>query len=310
MKRKVNKVGQNTLTVSLPSKWVEDNNIKKGDELDIYPKGDTITLSRTSKKRQKKEIIINIDNYNSFALTRHLTILYRMSYDSIILKYSKNSIFSPKKRKDVLLKRQIKKLIDRFMGAEIVAQSAKRTEIECFISEDQPSLEKIEKRIYFLIKETMTEMLESVGQDYKHFHESMYDHHDHISKFINYYLRTLYASGRPKEEKRLGYAVYQVIDKIVDKLRHVDEAINTHGCSPKVKKVLKDIFDYLCEQMLLVNKTEVNSEFIIERYKEVKKVREGHFTVKELRVLMEADLFLNTLNDFSEYVYLRKSLRS
>ncbi|MCK5630481.1 MAG: AbrB/MazE/SpoVT family DNA-binding domain-containing protein, partial [Nanoarchaeota archaeon] len=35
MKRKVNKVGQNTLTVSLPSKWVKKLNIKPGDELEL-----------------------------------------------------------------------------------------------------------------------------------------------------------------------------------------------------------------------------------------------------------------------------------
>ena len=36
MKRKVNLVGQNTLTVSLPTKWARDNGIKKGDEINIF----------------------------------------------------------------------------------------------------------------------------------------------------------------------------------------------------------------------------------------------------------------------------------
>ena len=35
MKRKVNLVGQNTLTVSLPTKWAQEHGIKKGIEVEL-----------------------------------------------------------------------------------------------------------------------------------------------------------------------------------------------------------------------------------------------------------------------------------
>ena len=46
MKRKVNRVGQNTLTVSLPSKWVKENDVKQGDELEIIEEHNKILLSK------------------------------------------------------------------------------------------------------------------------------------------------------------------------------------------------------------------------------------------------------------------------
>ncbi|MEA3430026.1 MAG: hypothetical protein U9R08_02015 [Nanoarchaeota archaeon] len=309
MKRKVNRVGQNTLTVSLPSKWVEENKIEKGNELNINTEGNNITLSKSEIKKKCKEISFNIDNYNYFALNRHLTILYRMDFDRIILTYSNNLILHPKKQKEMSLNKSIIKLIERYIGAEIVSQSTKKTEIECFVTSEILNLQKIEQRIYFLMKQAMNEMINSIGKDYKEFHDTMYNIHDNISKFINYYLRTLYASDKEKEEKKLSYALYQVIDKVVDKLRHIDEAIFTYGCTPKAKKLLKEIFNYFCEQMLLIKQKEVGSDFIQKRYSIVDKVKKTNFTIKELRVIMEADLLLNTINDFSEHVYLRKSLR-
>ena len=48
MKRKVNRVGQNTLTVSLPSKWARKYNIKAGDEI-VVPRKTEHRLSSTGK---------------------------------------------------------------------------------------------------------------------------------------------------------------------------------------------------------------------------------------------------------------------
>ena len=42
MKRKVNRVGANTLTVSLPSKWAMKYGIKAGDEIEGNEEGKKI----------------------------------------------------------------------------------------------------------------------------------------------------------------------------------------------------------------------------------------------------------------------------
>ena len=48
MKRKIVQHGQSTLTLSLPSKWVKKNNIKKGQLLDVNvsEKGLLISLDK------------------------------------------------------------------------------------------------------------------------------------------------------------------------------------------------------------------------------------------------------------------------
>ena len=42
MKRKINAVGTGTLTVSLPNKWAQKYNLKKGDELNVAEEGGSL----------------------------------------------------------------------------------------------------------------------------------------------------------------------------------------------------------------------------------------------------------------------------
>ncbi|MDP7323990.1 MAG: AbrB/MazE/SpoVT family DNA-binding domain-containing protein [Candidatus Woesearchaeota archaeon] len=56
MKRKVNLVGINTLTVSLPSKWVKEHNIRKGDELEMRSENDSLIIGGSYKTQKKKRL--------------------------------------------------------------------------------------------------------------------------------------------------------------------------------------------------------------------------------------------------------------
>ena len=60
MKRKLNRVGQNTLTVSLPSEWAKTHNLKPGDDIELMESGNTLTISK-SKIPEKREVTIEIN---------------------------------------------------------------------------------------------------------------------------------------------------------------------------------------------------------------------------------------------------------
>lgn len=306
MKRKINRVGQNTLTVSLPSKWVAEQKLKKGDELDITLDNACLIFSKAEQHKEKKEITLNIDSFNYHALGRALDVLYKAHYDKIILTYSKEEIYYEKKEQNINLRSLINKFVNRFIGAEITAQSATKTEIECFITEESPDLDKIEKRIYFLLKEMGDELLTSIGSDYKKFHDISYDHHDNIARFINYFLKVLHNSHKSEEEKKIAFTFYTLIDQIVDKIRHLSEAIHENGCTPKVKKYLNDILEFFFEQFIALHKIQITPELIRKRYHLKKKIHNESFNAKELRVISEVSPCMDTLNIFSEYALIKK----
>lgn len=302
MKRKVNLVGPNTLTVSLPIQWVKENHINKGDELFTLIDKDKITFSVSEKKPVVKEVTITIDKHTYHSLSRYLTILYRTNYNRIILIYSESELYHNKKGEKVNLKKLINKIVERLVGAEIVSQSATKTEIECFITEKTKELDKIEKRIYFLLKETTDQLLEATKGNFKEFNETLYDHHDNITKFINYFLRMLYESDRSEEEKKAGYAFYTFIDTMVDKIRHLGEKIEMFGCTPKIKKYLQEVLGVFYGQFDALGKKQLSPQVIEERYKLKKRIDKENLSIKELRVLQEIYIFLETINVFSEYI--------
>ncbi len=305
MKRKVNLVGQNTLTVSLPTKWARKNNVKKGDELDIGYDKNSVIFSVKPTAKATKEASLNIDNYSLMELTRKLSVLYKTGFNKITLTYSKHEIYNHKERKWLNIKTEIKRLAGRFIGAEIISQSSTKTEIKCFVTEENPDLGQIEKRIYFLLKETTDELLNAIDNTYEEFHGTIYNHHDNIIKFIHYFLRELHASDKSEELKNEAYSFYILLDTLVDKLRHLSEKIDAYGCTAKVKKYLEEIFIFFYEQFQLLDGKIKYGELIEKRYALKKKIDDENFTVKELQVLPETNLFLEVINNFIEYSVIK-----
>jgi len=302
MKRKINLVGQSTLTVSLPSKWAKEHGLKKGDELDVLQEKNSLMLSIADIKKEGREVSMSVDGLDKYLLMRYVTVFYITNYNKITLTYSKSQIYDAKNDQYINIKNAITKLCDRFIGLELVSQTSTKSELACFFSSDTQDINTIEKRIYFLIKETIEEMMEAIKGNYADFHKTMYDHHDNIAKFIHYYLRKLDSSDKNEEEKKFLYALYTIIDKLVDKLRHLSEQIEKHKCSPKVQKYLKEIFDFLYELFTSLHKKEFKQELVEERYKLIKRIEKESFALNELKVLSEVRIFLDVINDFSHAI--------
>jgi len=142
------------------------------------------------------------------------------------------------------------------------------------------NLERIEKRIYFLIKEMINAVL---NEEYskEELTEKMYLHHDNIAKFINYYLRELQSIDGELFQKQNLYSLYMTIDKIIDKIRHFSERIEENGLSAKTKKYAKEIFEMLDKMFVCLHKKKFDLEMVRERYLLVKKIQKENFTLKE-----------------------------
>lgn len=309
MKRKINRVGVNTLTVSLPSDWTSKHHLKQGDELLVYPEQDKIIFSLTEAKQKEKEITLHIDEMTRPILSKYLTTLYINNFSRIILTYDKTEIYDDKIEKPVSIKNAIRVLSHRFIGMEIVSQTNKRTELSCFILNQNLNLEVIEKRIYHLLHETLQELLEAMNNDFTEFYKTIYDHHDNIIKFMYYYLRVLDCSHKTEEEKKALFAFYMKIDFILDKIRHVTERIQQYGSTSRLKKILKEIFDYFLESFMVMYKGKLSREWVAKRYQLFRKVTAIPFTFEEHMVISEIKIMLDTMNDFHQVIMVREAQR-
>ena len=84
MKRKVIQIANSTVLVSLPRKWVIENNIKKGDEVEITEKGKSILIGSEGKP---ENITVEVD-YEKLEplMPKWIYSLYKKGIDTVIVK--------------------------------------------------------------------------------------------------------------------------------------------------------------------------------------------------------------------------------
>jgi len=106
MQRKVIQLAGKTLVVSLPIKWVERYNIKKGDEIDIDDAGSFLKIVTKSQSLQReKNVTINLRDGTRITTRAILSGLYKQGYDEITVEYNNKEVYDSiqEKRREVLL---------------------------------------------------------------------------------------------------------------------------------------------------------------------------------------------------------------
>jgi phosphate uptake regulator len=306
MNRKVNRVGQNTLTVSLPSFWVKKNNVKQGDELSIEPINQELVISKREFHAKKRTAVIDIDPFNKLIINRYFHEFYRQGVEEIIVNFTKERILDPKDNSYIEVGKHIKKVVDRFIGMEIVSNTKNRIIIQALMSSEEPEkMPVIKSRIFFLIKEYLSELLDSMDNDFEQFFSKSYDYHDNISKFTYYYLRLLNFSDKSEEEKIRLSGLFIMIDLIIDKIRHTTERLSE--CKKKtahLKNLLRGLFDFFLEEFDLILKNSFSAEdfekLVEKRYSIIKRINAEKLSADEAKVIAECRIMLDTINNFSE----------
>ena len=311
MKRKINRVGQNTLTVSLPSKWAQKHNLKPGQEIDVDEEGKSLVLNVKKGVKRAKKARLNLDGLSHVTINRFIDEFYRQGVEEITLKFAKETIKNFKKNKDVEVDKHIRNIARRYIGLEVISKTSDKIVLQSIITkEESEKIEVVEKRVYFLIKDLIDEFIKALDGDFSKFHDKVYDYHDNIAKFSNYYFRLLNFSDLSDEKKSRLFGLFIVIDKIIDKIRHASERVDEmKKITDKIKKYIKEIYLIFLEQFDMILKkgysVEELTDLIKRRYSLVKKVNSEKFKDDEIKVISECNLLLNAVNDFTEaYVAL------
>ncbi len=92
IKRKVVQHGPSTLIISLPSKWIRQHNVKKGDELDVDVSGDNI-LIRCEKRETNERVEMDIAPFGKM-IPRALHALYKRGVNELKLNYDERNTFA------------------------------------------------------------------------------------------------------------------------------------------------------------------------------------------------------------------------
>jgi phosphate uptake regulator len=160
--RKLQKVGYSTLSISLPSNWVKENDLKRGDNIFLLPeKGGTLKLfpSKSLKTTEgAEEYICNAD------LCDDPKMLERIIVGSYILGRDIFSIISSDRvRSDHV--EEIRAIMPKLIGLGIVEETPDKITLQCSVDPRKFQLDMLLRRLSIIaltiVKESIQALVES-----------------------------------------------------------------------------------------------------------------------------------------------------
>ena len=215
MKRKVSLIGPATLMVSLPSKWVKQFNVKKGDEIDIEEDSNRLILS-VGKTSQSKRIEIDVSK-NPSLTRRFLMDAYRSGFDEVRLNF--------------LDLKELKLIQDTaseiLLGFEIVEQSKNNCVLRNVTKESEEEFDNVLRRIFQVTSVMIKNGLEAIKKNDFELLQEAYVLEITNNKFALYCERMLNKIGKGSYLKtNFTFAIIYQLEKIADELKYIFEYIS------------------------------------------------------------------------------------
>jgi len=224
MKRKINLVGQNTLTVSLPTKWAQLHNLKKGDDIELIEENDMLIISKDYNP-PTKEIEIDISKYGTMA-GRVLGALYKAGYDRIKLLYD-----SPEKLAIIQ-----KEMLKGFIGIDMIHHAKDYCILESMAAVQPEELDNAMRRVFRLLIENANEAAEALKKKDFSGLESVAAKDININKFADFSRRLLNKFGyKQKDKTSMIYFIVEDLENIGDDYRDLARFISRNKIVPSNK---------------------------------------------------------------------------
>ncbi|HLF05617.1 MAG TPA: phosphate uptake regulator PhoU, partial [Thermoplasmata archaeon] len=156
--RKLQKVGADTLTVSLPREWVRRKQLKKGDQVVLLEEGASLKLltaeAAEGRQRAPTATVVDAD------LCSGKGFLERIVVGNYILGREKITIVSKRRLSGEHLE-EARRVVRRLMGIGIIEETHTRIVLHCAIDPSHHPLQTLVLRLYQLGETMLNESLEA-----------------------------------------------------------------------------------------------------------------------------------------------------
>lgn len=195
--RKIIRLGEETLVVSLPSAWARQHKLKKGDELEADEQGPKLVLY---PKSETKQGVASVDVSGTEPVTKRIVAaLYKAGYDEIEIKFgnlkeletAQNTI-----RRD-------------FVGFEIISKTKQTICAKNVSDQKHEEFDTLLRRVFMLILEMGSECYKAVAAGNFDELEAIAKMDDDINRHVNFCRRTLNTIGH-RVVKRVAPTYYLV----------------------------------------------------------------------------------------------------
>lgn len=307
MKRKIIQIAGSTYLVSLPKKWCIEQNIKKGEEIDVIECGNEITIT-TEKKILPSSCEIDITGLDRTSIFYSLRALYKKGYDEIKIKYNNPVTTYIRKKIDLNIISVIYDEVTRLTGVEIIEQKENYCILKVISDVSSSDVSIIIKRIFGLMNEGYNDLIEGSKTNNIIQLLAVKQKHDIIMRFISHSKRTL---NKNKLINKDNYYLMQILTQMdnITTLLHISARF-FRKYKKKIKKTTEEILKLIHNNF--ESYLELYSKFDIKKIKEMninkecidQKIaeKEKKIPFEELNVLITMQNSLKLLRPLTETI--------
>ncbi len=233
--------GPSTLTVSLPSKWVKNNNIKKGDELNVEDAGSILKVYSGDEHLLTKKIKVDFSDMNKEAINSVMSVLHKSGYDEIEIIFK-----NPETVKTIQ-----ERINSMLIGYEIIEQKGNLCTVKSVSGDHASELDALIRRSFLVSLSLAKNSLEEIKNGRADKLQELFVLEQTNNKLTNYCHRLLNKKPYKDEKTIYTYLVIWVLESICDDYRDVIHCL-MQKAGRKIRAEILDLYQ------------EVNSLF--ERY--------------------------------------------
>ena len=155
-RRRVQKVGYNSLSVSIPKQYAKEMNLRKGDSVLIREDADgTLRLIPTARGRESARATLRAEQIGSEEMLAKLIVgAYALGYDTIEV--------VGREPLDHAIVNQVVETIRRLRGMEVVESDPRRVVAQSFMDPTKFPVDSLVKRLQILVSRSLEHITESL----------------------------------------------------------------------------------------------------------------------------------------------------
>ncbi|HLD01683.1 MAG TPA: AbrB/MazE/SpoVT family DNA-binding domain-containing protein [Patescibacteria group bacterium] len=206
MKRKINRVGASTLTVSLPSKWARQYGLKQGDEIEVSEEGSALQMSTN---RESTPHCVEINMHGSWRLKRRYVYnAYRRGFDEILFHFE-----TPKELDE------IKDYLDDLIGFEVIEHGENYCKAKSITLPSEMEFENLLRRYFLLLSNMANDCYKELNEGKTGFLENIAKQDKVINKIYLFLTRMINKKRDSLQEPMYLYLMIDNMEEIGDAYR-------------------------------------------------------------------------------------------
>ncbi len=292
MRRKLIQHGLSSLTVSLPRKWVQSNNLRKGNEIELEEHHGRLIIS-TQKHREHKKIDIDITGAHPM-IRKIIGATFKAGYDEVAITFGS---YDELKAVQELMREQ-------FTGFGITHQGKKSIVILNLSQMNFEEFDSALKRFFFVLNHMASEVYSALEKnDFNWLKNTtlMKIESDKLADYCRRAINMGYSVTKPAPL----YTIVEQLEKTVDRYRDLCEYVagNKTIVRNDIKSFLKELVEFQHQFYQLFYKFELKEIVRFGKKKEELQKKLDRMATggqkKEMKIITLLDRILNLVFDLN-----------